>query len=598
VRLENGVDFTAVTATNITLTSPAALNDVVDIICYAVFELSTAPTKDVVAYTVSTVADLASVPSSYTTAIVKDLNRGGTFIWSSTGTANGGTVFAGATGFWNRQYDGAVNVKWFGAKGDGVTDDSSKFALAFGNTTFNNITVFIPYGTFIIKSPITIPCGGSLVGEGAGSIIKADFSEWVGTDYRAIIVKSKEGINYHGLDYNAQIRDFNLFGINNSTLVSIGVDFRAATVIATGVVVNNAWYNGIMTDVLVSGFDTGINIFEMWCSTLRNVNVMYCRESCTILGKVVNVTFEQIRFTNHELSHTSSTDNMYGLSIHQSDRYIGAEVGRPEGIVVTAGSLIFGATTNLLIGEVLYFRCSKSILDGPSGDCVVIGVADNVEIDGNYIYAVGTGAVGVKLTAVATSDSKISVINNDFVGNYTDSVGVSSWDGARYGCSISNNFFRGFLSPIQLNYFQNGQIVGNYGRANIGNFIYNQSGGNKTVIDNNVSDDSFPIISLHPTTSTDIDIRNNTSANSSTYYKGKVTMLAGATSITLPSNFHVGITNYLYSVTNASPSANIGSFWITNNNSTTPSATLTTASAIAADTVIYYTAIATPYYGL
>jgi lysophospholipase L1-like esterase len=44
---------------------------------------------------------------------VKDLNRGGTFIWSSTGTANGGTVFAGATGFWNRQYSGAINPKWF-----------------------------------------------------------------------------------------------------------------------------------------------------------------------------------------------------------------------------------------------------------------------------------------------------------------------------------------------------------------------------------------------------------------------------------------------------------------------------------------------------
>ena len=123
-KLQSGVDFTAVTATDITLTVGANVSDVVDIICYAVFELSTAPTKDVVAYTVTTVEDLASVPSSYTTAIVKDLDRGGTFIWSSTGTANGGTVFAGATGFWNRQYSGAVNVKWFGAVGDGVTNDT------------------------------------------------------------------------------------------------------------------------------------------------------------------------------------------------------------------------------------------------------------------------------------------------------------------------------------------------------------------------------------------------------------------------------------------------------------------------------------------
>ena len=76
-------------------------------------------------YSVATVTDLLTIdPLIYTTAIVKDLDRGGTFIWSSTGTANGGTIFAGATGFWTRHYSGAVNVKWFGAKGDGVTDDT------------------------------------------------------------------------------------------------------------------------------------------------------------------------------------------------------------------------------------------------------------------------------------------------------------------------------------------------------------------------------------------------------------------------------------------------------------------------------------------
>ena len=65
-------------------------------------------------FIVKTIEDLVTIPSNYTTAIVKDLDRGGTFIWSATGTANGGTVFAGATGYWNRQYSGAVDVKWFG----------------------------------------------------------------------------------------------------------------------------------------------------------------------------------------------------------------------------------------------------------------------------------------------------------------------------------------------------------------------------------------------------------------------------------------------------------------------------------------------------
>lgn len=92
---------------------------------------------------VDTVEALATLDiTKYTTAIVKDLDRGGTFEWSATGTANGGTVFAGATGFWNRQYSGAVNVKWFGAVG--TADDTSVFQAAF-NSGFN---VQIPDGTY------------------------------------------------------------------------------------------------------------------------------------------------------------------------------------------------------------------------------------------------------------------------------------------------------------------------------------------------------------------------------------------------------------------------------------------------------------------
>jgi len=45
-KLQSSIDFTAITATDITLTVGANTGDVVDIICYAVFELSTAPTKD------------------------------------------------------------------------------------------------------------------------------------------------------------------------------------------------------------------------------------------------------------------------------------------------------------------------------------------------------------------------------------------------------------------------------------------------------------------------------------------------------------------------------------------------------------------------
>lgn len=92
---------------------------------------------------VETVEDLATIDTSlHKTAIVKDLNRGGTFIWSANGTVNSGTVFAGATGYWVRRYDGTVNVKWFGAIGDGVTDNTVLFDSIEATITGECIDLF------------------------------------------------------------------------------------------------------------------------------------------------------------------------------------------------------------------------------------------------------------------------------------------------------------------------------------------------------------------------------------------------------------------------------------------------------------------------
>lgn len=85
---------------------------------------------------------------------------GGSFYWdnTSTETDNGGTIIQVTgviTGRWKRRVDDIVSVRWFGAKGDGVTNDSVSFQNAI-NFAKNGKTVIIPSGTFSVGD-IAIP---------------------------------------------------------------------------------------------------------------------------------------------------------------------------------------------------------------------------------------------------------------------------------------------------------------------------------------------------------------------------------------------------------------------------------------------------------
>jgi len=87
---------------------------------------------------------------------------GGIFYWEATGTANGGTVFpapVSSGGVWKRLYSGSVNARWFGAKGDGATDD-----FAAINTAQQFGDVFLPKGDYLMNGPLTLTT--KIVGEG------------------------------------------------------------------------------------------------------------------------------------------------------------------------------------------------------------------------------------------------------------------------------------------------------------------------------------------------------------------------------------------------------------------------------------------------
>lgn len=58
----------------------------------------------------------------------------------------------GVTEYFKRNYTGYINVKWFGAKGDGITDDSASFLKAI-NTGYS---IQIPYGKYLVNTVLIL----------------------------------------------------------------------------------------------------------------------------------------------------------------------------------------------------------------------------------------------------------------------------------------------------------------------------------------------------------------------------------------------------------------------------------------------------------
>jgi len=90
---------------------------------------------------------------------------GGIFAWSAASTAadNGGTIICptGHTtaGRWVRVWSDEINVRWFGARGNGVADDYAAIVAAQSALGFAGGTLFFPAGTYNVSQHLTAPSG-------------------------------------------------------------------------------------------------------------------------------------------------------------------------------------------------------------------------------------------------------------------------------------------------------------------------------------------------------------------------------------------------------------------------------------------------------
>jgi len=138
-------------------------------------------------FNVSTMEDILTTSyTAYSTVNIRGYHSendggGGLFNWNSSmnkANANGGTIIDPSvslvnqgsgigSGCWIRQYDGDINIKWFGAKGDGIVDDYQAIQSAL-DTGYN---VYLPEGKYRISAELLIiTANQKLFGDGAGML--------------------------------------------------------------------------------------------------------------------------------------------------------------------------------------------------------------------------------------------------------------------------------------------------------------------------------------------------------------------------------------------------------------------------------------------
>jgi Phage tail repeat like/Pectate lyase superfamily protein len=138
--------------------------------------------NEFIALALNTIADLLALPKpsvgSQTIYVVKGYysafdGGGGLFYWDesdTTSTADGATILnvsgGNASGRWKRDWIGAISPRWFGARGNGTSDDTAPMQACFDRAKAGRYPIYIPAG--IYKCNI-VSSSGLLVIEGAST---------------------------------------------------------------------------------------------------------------------------------------------------------------------------------------------------------------------------------------------------------------------------------------------------------------------------------------------------------------------------------------------------------------------------------------------
>ena len=383
------------------------------------------------AYSVETIEELINVPVEFNTVIVKDINRGGTFVSKTavdinpnTGSlyvVNGGTVFAKlGGGFWVRQYSGTVNIKWFGAKGDGITDDTNAIQTAIDYAKVNGLKLIAPTGVYI-----------------TGAIsVSNNTSSWSihgeGVDATMFIHKDGNGTMFAGNNnaYGFTMSDFSIdckyslynhasanHGIsiadtNNVRLIRINIrDYKNSAILffsSTATFANNC----VAIDCESDGLNNSNN--GMLCADIYRSGFINCR--ALNIGKLGSPCYAlQLKNGCQECFITNSlaTNAVIGIALGNYDLLYEGKMN------IISNCRVYGCDIGVAFGNT-----KENIVNGISID---MNNAGQNAIDFN-LNSVGCSVVNATITNVLPTKAAARFRNGD-VFNIVDIINIDNSSG-------------------------------------------------------------------------------------------------------------------------------------------------------------------------
>lgn len=465
----------------------------------------------------NTIEDLATY-SGAGLVIVKDLNRGGTFV-SKTATEidpntgslyviNGGTVFAKlGGGFWVRQYNGAVNVKWFGAKGDAVFDNINNVYTGTDNynvlqnllvlAKINKWNIDFDNSKYLISQGLITPFGNYqqsestiINGNGATLVSNLPLSGINGSSITALstgyldinnVLHITNGDDLH-ITSNVIIQNFNFshfgraiyarnmnFGSDLSNIVAYNCFHGVALERCFYLKVDNIFLNGIARAIGSIGFST-----EEYSNIIDNSGIKVRDFDIGIkIGSAGGCKFTTI----------SAEANNYGVVLSSECSILEIDCGYLEGNII-ANLDIRATIRKSTVKNVWFYGDSNNNIKMVNNT----GIYANIDLINNNFVSGLTSASPIKniFGRITTLASNV-ITNNTIASNFPNLV----FDSESYNINTSLSGYQSLVNAIKKETSGQG-IVPTYfsgchaNGVNSGNRAYNQTvtvNGNSLVFD-------------------------------------------------------------------------------------------------------------------